>query len=246
MPGTDEMILAQRDGGPPTTLAAGSAPGESGVSVLSMRFRGGAHFSATTRQHLVWFHSSMQTAFHCRIAGRALRHQPTAGSLAIRPAGVDAAADAEASVDAMVVMIDPNHFVLAAAEDSALGAMLIERLSGYDQELLDLCRELAVESAGHYPSGPLYWNEVASKFIFALVARHTSGPVRPPRGSLGKNVLDRLRDYVLSHLDEPIEVSTLADIAGAARSTSLVCSSGASASRPTAISCICACVAPSS
>ncbi len=114
----------------------------------------------------------------------------------------------------MVVMIDPNHFALAAAEDSALCATLIERLSGYDQALLDLGRELVMESAGHYPSGPLYWNEVASKFIFALVARHTSGPVRPPRGSLGKDVLDRLRDYVLSHLDEPIEVATLADIAG--------------------------------
>ena len=111
-------------------------------------------------------------------------------------------------------MIDPNHFALAAAEDSALGATLIERLSGYDQELLDLGRELVMESAGHYPSGPLYWNEVASKFMFALVARHTSGPTRPARGSLGKDVLGRLRDYVLSHLDEPIEVATLADIAG--------------------------------
>ena len=189
MMGTDDMLLAQRDGGSPMTLAAGSAPG--GVSVLSMRFRGSAHFSATTRQHLVWFHSSMQTPFHCRIAGRALRHQPTAGSLAICPAGID-----------------------AAAEESALCATLIERLSGYDQALFDLGRELVIECVGHYPSGPLYWNEVASNFIFALVARHTSRPARPTRGSLGKDVLDRLRDYVLSHLDEPIEVATLADIAG--------------------------------
>jgi AraC family transcriptional regulator len=31
---------------------------------------------------------------------------------------------------------------------------------------------------------------------------------------LGKDVLKRLRDYVLAHLDEPIEVSTLAKMAG--------------------------------
>ena len=31
---------------------------------------------------------------------------------------------------------------------------------------------------------------------------------------LGKDVLTRLRDYVIAHIDEPIEVSTLAKIAG--------------------------------
>ncbi len=31
---------------------------------------------------------------------------------------------------------------------------------------------------------------------------------------LGKEVLERLRDYVIAHLDEPIEVDTLAAIAG--------------------------------
>jgi hypothetical protein len=35
--------MEQQDGGAPTTLAAGSAPGESGVSVLSVRFDGGMH-----------------------------------------------------------------------------------------------------------------------------------------------------------------------------------------------------------
>ena len=34
------------------------------------------------------------------------------------------------------------------------------------------------------------------------------------RGMLGKDVLERLRDYVVAHLDEPIEVATLANIAG--------------------------------
>jgi len=43
------------DGGTPTTLAAGSAPGESGVSVLSVRFDGGMHLRATTRCHCICF-----------------------------------------------------------------------------------------------------------------------------------------------------------------------------------------------
>jgi AraC family transcriptional regulator len=214
MIGTGEFYLAQEDGGSPTTLAAGSAPGESGVSVFSLRFRGGAHFSATLRQHLVWFHLSSQVPFECRIAGRALRHEVSAGSVAICPAGIDSAADAEGSVDATLVAIHPGQLALAAAEESALEAKLIERFSGCDQTLLDLARTLASESADGYPSGPLYWNEIASGFIGRLVVRHTSAFGDEVRGTLGKDVLERLRDYIVAHLDEPIEVAALAKIAG--------------------------------
>ena len=148
------------------------------------------------------------------MAGRTLRHEAPAGSLAICPAGIDCAADAEECVDALLVAIDPGQLALAAAEDSALEAQLNERLSGYDQALLDLARTLALESAADYPNGPLYWNEVAGGFIDGLVARHTSGFECRERGMLGKDVLVRLRDYVDAHLDEPIEVAALAGIAG--------------------------------
>jgi AraC family transcriptional regulator len=134
--------------------------------------------------------------------------------MAICPAGIDAAADTERSVDAIVVMIDPGRLALAAAEDAALEARLIERLIGYDQSLLDLARNLALESANDYPNGPMFWNELASNFIDGLVARHTSELECQARGMLGKDVLKRLRDYVIAHLDQPVEVSTLAKMAG--------------------------------
>src|SRR6516225_1654340 len=121
------FYLAQKDGGSPTTLVAGSAAGESGVSVLRLQFRGGLHFSATPQQHLIWFASPVR--IDCRIAGRTLRHEAPAGSLAICPAGIDCGADAEESVDALLVAIDPGQLALAAAEGSALEAQLNERLS---------------------------------------------------------------------------------------------------------------------
>jgi AraC family transcriptional regulator len=212
MMGSGELRLAQADGGLPTTLGAGSAPGESGVSVLSVRFRGGAHFNVIARQHLVCFVS--RVSIHCRMAGRRFLHQASAGSLAICPAGIESVADAEQSVDAILVTIDPGRLALAAAEDAALEAKLMQRSLGYDQVLLDLARTLASESANGYPNGPLFWNEVARGFIEGLVARHTSELERRTRGMLGKDVLKRLRDYVVAHIDEPIEVSTLAEIAG--------------------------------
>jgi hypothetical protein len=48
-----EVFSAQKDGSPPTILASGRAPGESGVSVVNLCYRGSAHFSAYLRQHLV-------------------------------------------------------------------------------------------------------------------------------------------------------------------------------------------------
>ena len=209
-----ELCFAQDDGGLPTTLGAGSAPGEYGVCVLNARFQGGMHFSAKPRRHHIFFQVSEQAHFECRIADRTLAHEPQAGSLAICPTGADYFADASASVEAIVVAVDPGRLALAAAEGSALDAQLIERFTGYDQPLLDLAHNLASETAKGYPNGPLFWNEIASTFLDGLLVRHTTKFDGRVRGALGKEVLQRLRDYIIAHLDEPIEVADLAEIAG--------------------------------
>jgi AraC family transcriptional regulator len=211
--GVGEVCAAQADGSPPTMLAAGSAPGESGVCVLSVRFHRGMHFTAMPQHHCVCFQMP-QLHIERRMAGRALRRQAPAGSLAICPAGFDCAADVEESVDGLIVAIDPSWFSLAAAEDSALDAQLIGCLFGYDQALLDRARTLALESAADYPNGPLFWNDVAGDFVDNLIARHTSEVETRARVMLGKPVLKRLRDYIIAHIDEPIEVAKLANIAG--------------------------------
>jgi hypothetical protein len=76
-----ELALAQEDGNLPTTIVAGSAPGESGVSIRFVRFRDGLHLSGTVQQHFICFQLA-QACFDCRIGGRSLRHEPPAGSLA--------------------------------------------------------------------------------------------------------------------------------------------------------------------
>src|SRR5215469_12649275 len=209
-----EFCFAQEDGGAPTMWSAGSAPGESGVSVLNAWFEGGMHVSATPRRHHVFFQVSERAHFECRIGDRALSHEPHAGSLAICPTGADYSADASGSVEAIILAIDPGKFALTAAEGSALDAQLIERLSAHDQPLLGLARELASESANGHPNGPLFWSEIANDLLAGLLARHTSNFDGRLRGALGKDVLQRLRDYIMAHLDEPIEVAALAGIAG--------------------------------
>jgi AraC family transcriptional regulator len=213
--GLGELCLAQEDGGLPATVAAGSASGESGVSVFKVRFRGGMHLAATLRQHLICFQQMAgHLRFECRMADRVLSHEPPPGSLAICPAGIDCSADVGGSVDAILVTIDPGRLVLAAAEESALEAQLIERLSGYDAALLHLARLLALESACDYPNGPLFWNGLADSFLDGVVARHTWALASRARGMLGSDVLERVKDYIVAHLDQPIEVAALAKLAG--------------------------------
>jgi AraC family transcriptional regulator len=210
-----ELSMAQEDGAPPTTLGAGSAPGESGVSVLSAHFEGAIHVSATSRRrHHVFFGMSEPLRYRCHIAGRSISHEPPPGSLAVCPAESDYGADAHGTTEVIVVSVDPGRLALAAAEDSEIDAQLIDRFSGYDQALLDSARTLASESAAGFPNGPFFWNAIASAFIDGLLARHTARFSGRTRGSLGKDLFHRLRDYIMAHLDEPIEVAALAGLAG--------------------------------
>lgn len=220
LPKRDSMIaghnvyLVQGDGLPLTALSTGSAPGQSGVSVLRARFEGGIHFSATLQQHLVCFHMTAPVRIECRIAGRALYHEAPVGSLAVLPAGANSGAETDESFDALLIEVDAGRLALATAENEALDARLIERKSGLDGELLALARTLSRESEAGFPNGPLFWNEAANSFIEGLIARHTSAAERNVRGMLGKDVLERLKAYVVARLDEPIEVAELASIAG--------------------------------
>ena len=211
--GIFEPYLVQEDGTLPMILAEGSAPGEIGVSILSMQFEGGVHFSASPRQHMIWFQLS-DLRIECRRAARRARQHAPVGSLAICPAGIDCAADAEESANAIVVSVDPGHLSLAASEDSTLDVRLHERWLGFDQPLFDLARTLMLESAGGYPDGALFWNAIANDFIAGLITRHSSEPDSEVRGRLGRAVLKRIRNYFLDHIDEHIDVIALADIAG--------------------------------
>ena len=214
MIGPEGLQMAQQDGGLPRTFAAGKPPGESGVAVFRVRCQRGLSFSAAPKKHLIWFPTSPQVRYECRMAGQAVDHVPTAGTLAITPAGSDSSGDAVGNADLILVAIEPGQLALVAAEASAPGAQLSEFLLGYDHALFDLARTLALESAREYSNGPLFWNEVASGFMDSLVARHSSPLKGAIRGVLGKDVLGRIREYVMSHLEQAIDVASLASIAG--------------------------------
>lgn len=209
-----EFQMTKKGGDHSLVVDASRAQGESGVTVGRIKFEQAAHFSAKSRQHLIFFQVSPNLRLECSMAGRSLRHEAFTGCLAICPAGVDCSATSNTAAEMLVIGVDPSQLSVAAAEDSALEAQIIERMSGYDRNLHWAADALASQSAQDYPDGPLAWNEVACSFVNGLVSRHTSMPPRPARGRLGSPTLQKIRDYVLGHLDQRIEVTDLADLAG--------------------------------
>ena len=79
------------------------------------------------------------------------------------PAGVDAACDRIADTTSLLICVEPARLALAAAKESAFAAKLVDRMTGYDTNLLHLGLLLIEECAANYPRGALFWNEVASR-----------------------------------------------------------------------------------
>ena len=79
---------AQADGSPPTAFAAGSARGESGVSVRRARFHGGMHLEATPQRHCVCFHMPRCALSAAWPVGRFGERAWLGNSISVRPASI--------------------------------------------------------------------------------------------------------------------------------------------------------------
>src|SRR6202049_2475689 len=106
MIGPDGLKMAQQDGGFARKLSAGKPPGESGVAVFRVRCQRGLSFSAAPKKHLIWFPTSPQVRYECRMAGQAVDHVPPAGTLAITPAGRESAGAAVGNSDTLFVWVE--------------------------------------------------------------------------------------------------------------------------------------------
>lgn len=203
---------AQADGSPPLELISRGAPGESAVTVSRVYYRSSAHFKASLRAHIVCF--STPCRIYCRAAGEEVTHDAPPGSIAILPAGLDCAADTERDVESTYLIIDPARLALVAAEDSSLNAQLTGRLYDRDPALAAVARRLAEEARTGFPSGAVFWHETVGRFLAGLVARHMSRARVNVGGVLDAYTLSRLRAYIMAHLDEPLDVATLAAMCG--------------------------------
>src|SRR5258706_6204766 len=115
MIGPDGLQMAQQDGGLPRTFAAGKPPGESGVTVFRGRCQRGLSFTAAPKKHLIWFPTSPQVRYECRMAGQAVDHVPPAGTLALSPPGSDSTGEGVGKTQLTLVSIAARPLSLVSA-----------------------------------------------------------------------------------------------------------------------------------
>jgi AraC family transcriptional regulator len=209
-----KFLYAQGDGLPPPSIAEGSAPGESGISILNARFRDAARVKAVDERHLVVLHLSEPAWVECRMEGGRILHQARFGTMGICPSGVECVAECSEEIETLLVAIDPAALAVAGSEKSQHSVDVIQRLAGHDIELFHIGQMLTRECRAGYPNGPLYWHELAGKFIDRVLAEHSTCRPDGIGATLNRTTLTKLRDYIHSRLDEPIEVADLARIAG--------------------------------
>ena len=217
MSGFAEIHFSQKDGGPPQTVAAAPPPGAGGVSIGHVRFDRAARISAASKRHLIFLQTSQRVPIECRMDGRISRHHADTGSLAICPAEIEGfaeTAETPGSIDLLLIAVDPCWLALAAAEDAAVDARLGICMSGRDPKLSAIAHLLAAESGSGYLNGSLHWSELTNRLLGRLVQCHSSIADISLRGRLGHRALQRIRDYILANLAEPIEVDDLAALAG--------------------------------
>ena len=166
------------------------------------RYWNGAYLQGEHDSHIVLLHLSKPAWLECRLAGSRLLHQARPGTVGVCPAGANCVGKSLADLETLIVAVKPSAFALAASEDAAPGGDVIKRLAGEDAELSALGRRLSRECIDGYPNGPLYWHELAARFIGRILARHTTLKPTASRGASSKEMLARLRDYIEAHLDE--------------------------------------------
>lgn len=198
-------------------IRKGFSPGENGVSVEGASLLGRALIRVTSPDHWLAFSLDGRTRIDCRIADRRLFHTLQPGSMALVPAGADASAEIEGPVEHLMVRINPKRIAVAAAERGCMSAGLVDRLSGRDERLLQLAGSLFAEARDGYVNGPLFWNEAADRIVDHLIENHLNAKAGTVGGSLPAATVARLADYIRLHIADPLDVASLAGIAGVSR-----------------------------
>ena len=136
------------------------------------------------------------------------------GDLDLLPAG-SAARWEEDSDGASVILRFPPSLLQRTAEDLGLDSARIGLLPRHqlrDPQIEHIAWALHADREAGHPGGPIYAESLGLALAAHLVARHRTQQL-PVRG-LSKTQLQRVTDYVETHLDQDLSMARLAEVAG--------------------------------
>ncbi|MEZ2131636.1 MULTISPECIES: helix-turn-helix domain-containing protein [unclassified Sinorhizobium] len=208
-----DVKLSQKSGDEPRLLFAAESGGEQGLGIFCYHFADETFFEAISAHHMVILQLGAPTPIFCKVGNRTLEHIAPVGNVTICPAETEASARSAKGFVGLLLTIPADPLALISAEQAHVKAQLSIKLSGIDDTLLAIAKDLVHEAAGDFSSGAIYWHELTEELIEHLVLEHCMHGRIHGRGVLAPDKLECINQYVLAHLAEPIDVDTLADVA---------------------------------
>lgn len=208
-----DVKLRQQNGDEPPLLLAAASGGERGLGIFCYRFTGKAFFDAVAAHHMVIVQIGAPTPIACKVGNQTLEHIAPTGNITICPAEIEATGRSATGMFGLLLMIPRDPLALMSAELAHAKAQLSIKLSGADNTLVAIAKDLAEEAANDFSSGAIYWHELTEELIEHLFFEYCTHDSAYGRGVLAPEVIERVNQYILAHLAEPIDVDAIADVA---------------------------------
>ena len=213
-------VVSQRDGRKRDSVRVpvqSSPTGDYGVGVARVALGARTAISGTAEHHMIGIVCSDPVPTEHTIGGKTVRHESGPGCLCICPAGTDHFTAFGGPMHGIVMRVSPECLTLAKADLAVPGAALLERMEGEDPVLTWMAQRLVAEAAAGHPNGMLYWSSLTDSLLRHLTAHHLSATPAPLRAPLNSAALKRLDEYISSNLAAPLDLTSLAAVAGCKR-----------------------------
>jgi AraC family transcriptional regulator len=174
---------------------------------------------AAFRDYALGFYVAGRHFIRRVIGAEAVEGWTDPGTITLTPPGIDAIWEATGSSRAAVIAVRPEFLSRAIEEHWNVDSRNVEIVKQFlirdpviDAVTLNLAREVARRS----PAGRLYAESACEFLAHHLIHHYSTLTATPPRpiGGLAGRRLKLVRDYIEDNLGQPIELRSLATIAG--------------------------------
>jgi AraC family transcriptional regulator len=190
----------------------------SGLVVSLIDTPQGARRVQASRSHRLGLHLARPVRAVCRCDGRTMSRLQRRGDVDILPAGLPGEWQDDRSTRVLIADVSPE-LVRVAAEGIGRDPRRVQitpRFQLRDPRLQHIGWALEAELISELPNDPLYGESLALALATYLVQQcgpAHSTPLQPAQG-LTRKQLGQLDDYIDAHIDGPLSLAELANVAG--------------------------------
>ncbi|MGE3976798.1 MAG: helix-turn-helix domain-containing protein [Nitrospira sp.] len=167
-------------------------------------------------KHIVVLHSAHPATLEWRFNGRQEEAFFSEGEAIINPAGLFVAPRWKAPVELLLLAINPSSVNQVAREMGSNGHVELKPLFHFRDELLEqLAKSLIAEFEQISPLDRVYADSLTHTLIVHLIKKYSGTRIRPQTAKHGlpQRSLARVVEFIDTHLDKDLSLSTIAHVA---------------------------------